>query len=172
MGTRILIFTGEGKGKTTAALGMALRAIGHGMKVRIIQFIKCDGTVGEVAALAGNPLVELSQTGLGFVPPASSPQRAKHQAAAARGLELAREALAAADSPIVILDELCYAVAMGLVAEADALDLLRSAKCNVVVLTGRGATEGMIALADTVTEMRAIKHGMASGWPAQDGVER
>lgn len=169
---RILIFTGDGKGKTTAALGLALRASGHGMRVRIIQFIKADDSVGEVSALAGNGLITLSQTGLGFVPKPSSPRWLDHQAAACAGLALAREALADSSCDVFILDEICTAVAQGLLNEKDVIDAVKLAgPGRVVVLTGRGAGEALIALADTVTEMRCIKHGMQAGRPAQKGVE-
>ena len=91
---RILIFTGEGKGKTTAALGMALRAAGHGMRVCIIQFIKNDTTVGELAAAQGIGTIDMIQTGCGFLPPADSPKLPPHRAAAEEGLHKAAEALA------------------------------------------------------------------------------
>ena len=169
---RVLIFTGEGKGKTTAALGMALRASGHGMKVFILQFIKADASVGEVAALAQNANIKLHQAGLGFLPKPSDPQWARHQSAAQGALELARQVLAAGDCQVVILDEICIAVAKGLLQEADVKTLIDLAPAgSVVVLTGRGATPGLIAMADTVTEMRCVKHGFGAGLPAQKGVE-
>jgi cob(I)alamin adenosyltransferase len=169
---RILIFTGDGKGKTTAALGLALRASGHGLHVRILQFIKADASVGEVSAIAGNPLITLTQTGMGFLPKQSSPRWADHQAAARAGLALAREALAGGTCDVLILDEICTAVAKDLLSEKDVIDVVALAGPGcVVVLTGRGATEGLIALADTVTEMRCVKHGMQAGWAAQKGVE-
>ncbi len=169
---RVLIFTGDGKGKTTAALGMALRAGGHGMKVFFLQFIKADASVGEVAALAQNENITLRQAGLGFLPKPSDPRWSSHQAAAGDALELARQALASGDYQLVILDEICLAVAKGLLQEADIKALIDLAQPgSVVVLTGRGATPGLIALADTVTEMRCVKHGMEAGRPAQKGVE-
>ena len=201
---RILVFTGDGKGKTTAALGMALRASGHGMKVAIIQFVKADAEVGEVRALARNSQIEILQTGLGFLPSPADPRWADHRAAAEAGLRKATEIFQAARHEMVILDEACFAVARGLLKEADLIALLRRARpdssrglprpregklgnppdtlprdsepaggdgCVCIVLTGRGATEGLIALADTVTEMRCVKHALQGGVPAQRGVE-
>lgn len=170
---RILIFTGDGKGKTTAALGMAFRASGHGLRSIVIQFIKSDTSVGEYAAAAASALIELQPLGCGFLPPADHPRFAEHRDAALAALRKAQEAVADERFALVILDELCLAVATGLVAEQQAIELVAQAKPGVcLVLTGRGATSGLIDLADTVTEMRCIKHGMDIGIHAQDGVER
>lgn len=170
---RILIFTGDGKGKTTAALGLALRASGYGMRVCILQFLKADAATGEVAALARDAHIELYQTGLGFPTKPSETEWGCHQAAARAGLERARNVLAAGRHEVVILDEICLAVASGLLAEAEVTAVLRAAPCDrIVVLTGRGATPGLMAQADTVTEMRCIKHGLQAGQRAQRGVER
>ena len=170
---RILIFTGDGKGKTTAALGMALRAAGHGIRTRVIQFIKADATVGELRALPQLQQVEIVQTGLGFVPNPTATAWPKHQAGAGEGLRLAKAAMADARFGLVILDEICVAVALGLLKEDDVIAAVRQAHPgNRVVLTGRGATPGLIALADTVTNMQCVKHGFQAGIPAQEGVER
>ena len=179
---RILIFTGDGKGKTTAALGMALRAAGHRMPVRIVQFVKNDATVGEYKLLAAAaftqmppavmPTVMISQHGLGFIPKRDNPRFASHQQAAADAMQVAREALASRRFKLVILDEICVAVATGLLAEADVLSLVGAASPeSCLVLTGRGATAALVAAADTVTEMRCVKHGYQSGIAAQQGVE-
>ena len=169
---RILLFTGEGKGKTTAALGMALRASGHGMHVGIVQFVKGDATVGELAAVTAMADVEIVQAGLGFLPSPADPRMADHRAAAAQGLQQAELMLLISRFPLVILDEICFAVARGLIHEEQVLDLLRKVPPeSCVVLTGRDATAGLIAAADTVTEMRAIKHGYHTGIKAQKGVE-
>jgi cob(I)alamin adenosyltransferase len=171
-GPRVLIFTGDGKGKTTTALGMVLRAIGHGMKVKIIQFVKADASTGEIAALNMLPGVEIVQTGLGFVPPDSSPKIEDHRQAALAGLKIAQEAIASGAYSLVVLDEICFAIARHLVAEEDVVELVGKALAHTtLVMTGRGATPALIELADTVTEMTPIKHGMQSGWPAQEGVE-
>jgi cob(I)alamin adenosyltransferase len=169
---RVLIFTGDGKGKTTAALGMALRASGHGMRTLILQFIKADSSVGEIAACRNLPGVEISQTGLGFVPKPSNPSFLEHRRAAQEGLELALKALTSDQYDLVILDEICTAVAKGLLEEDCIVEAVRQTHPSVcVVMTGRNATEGLIDLADTVTEMRFVKHGFREGRAAEKGVE-
>ncbi len=168
---RVLIITGDGKSKTTAALGMALRAVGHGLRVCVIQFIKNDPNTGELAALARLG-VEVTQAGSGFVPSADAPQFAEHQRAAAETLELASAAISSGETDMLILDEICTAVAKGLLGEDDVLSLLQRAETGkIVVLTGRGATERLIAKADTVSEIRCVKHGYQAGIAAQKGVE-
>lgn len=170
---RILVFTGDGKGKTTAALGMAFRASGHGMRSCVVQFIKSDRTVGEVAAAEKCPLIEIHTMGLGFVPPSDDPQLGNHCAAAEAGLRKAAEAIASGRFSLVVLDEICPAVAQGLLEEQRVVELLAKASPDMcVVLTGRNATPGLIALADTVTEMLCINHGMSAGRTAQKGIER
>jgi cob(I)alamin adenosyltransferase len=169
---RLLIFTGDGKGKTTAALGMALRACGQGMRVKIIQFIKADPSTGEVAAVRNLPGVELVQTGLGFVPAEDHPGFLQHREAAQRGLLLAEEAVRSGEYDLVILDEICNAVALHLLSEEHVAAVLQmSGPGRIVVLTGRDAPESLMALADTVTIMSCRKHAMAEGRPAQKGVE-
>lgn len=169
---RVLIFTGDGKGKTTAALGMALRASGHGMRTCVVQFIKSDTSVGEIAATAGS-LIEIHPTGLGFLPPAGNGRLALHRDMAQEGLRRAAEVIASGQYEVVVLDEICLAVARGLIDEHQVEELVVTATPEMcLVLTGRYATPGLIALADTVTEMRPIKHGFESGRPAQMGVER
>ncbi|MEN6465946.1 MAG: cob(I)yrinic acid a,c-diamide adenosyltransferase [Syntrophaceae bacterium] len=169
---RVLLFTGDGKGKTTAALGMALRAAGHGMKVLFVQFVKSDPGTGEMAALAALPGAEIIQTGRGFVPAPSSPEFSEHRRAAEDGMKKAAKALSSGSYDMVCLDEIAVAVAKGLVPEGAVLKMIRQAHPDtIVVLTGRNATVGMMELADTVTDMKNIKHGLASGWPAQKGVE-
>jgi len=171
--SRVLLFTGDGKGKTTAALGIALRAAGHGLPTLIMQFIKSDSSTGECAALRTLSGMEIRQVGLGFVPRSDdAPQFAEHRRAAEAGLRAAAEALAAGRYRVVILDEVCTAVARGLLNEEAVAAVIRLAPATgIVVLTGRGATSGLTALADTVTEMRCIKHGFDVGRRAQQGVE-
>jgi cob(I)alamin adenosyltransferase len=169
---RIVVLTGDGKGKTSSALGMALRAAGHGMKVAFVQFLKARADVGEVAALARFPEIDLVQTGCGFVPPASSPGFARHRAAAEAGLARVRERLASGGFDMVVLDEVCGAVSLGLLAESAVLETLDQARPGVIlVLTGRDATPGLMARADTVSRIDAVKHAYEPGWPAQAGVE-
>ena len=170
---RILLFTGDGKGKTTAALGMALRALGHAMRVFALHFVKKDATVGEARFLEAHPGATVAYVGAGFVPPGESEAVGAHVAAAKAGLEQARAAFRAGEHDLYILDECLYAVARGLLEEAEVLRLLDDAPAEArIVLTGRGATGRLVARADTVTEMRCVKHGASAGIPAQDGVER
>jgi cob(I)alamin adenosyltransferase len=169
---RILIFTGDGKGKTTAAFGMAVRAAGHGLRVAVIQFIKNDASLGELRAAQDMPNIDMVQTGLGFLPPSNSEDFVRHKAAAQQGLRKAEEIITAGRYFLVILDEICLAVAEGLVEEQQVLELIQEAQPDTcLVLTGRGATGSLIAAADTVTEMRSIKHALRSGHSAQKGVE-
>jgi cob(I)alamin adenosyltransferase len=169
---RILLFTGDGKGKTTAALGQALRAAGHGQAVIVLQFIKSDASTGEVAAAGLLPGVILVQAGLGFVPPPQDPRYPEHRAAAGKALRRAEQALVSGAYPLVVLDEVCLAVSLGLLEERDVMAVVQKAPAGTcLVLTGRGATPGLVALADTVTEMRCVKHAHQVGLPAQEGVE-
>jgi cob(I)alamin adenosyltransferase len=169
---RVLIFTGDGKGKTTAALGLALRAAGHGMRVAIVQFIKADRNAGELRAIAGLPGVTLEQFGRGFLPKPEDPAWAEHRAAATEGLRRAREIVAGRAAALIILDEVCLAVARGLLGAADVLAVVAEAAPETcLVLTGRGASQALLDAADTVTEMRPLKHGFQIGIPAQVGVE-
>ncbi len=170
---RILLFTGDGKGKTTAALGLALRAAGHGLRVCVIQFIKNDSTVGEIAAAAHVPGVDVVQAGRGFLVARGDDCFADHESAAQACLARARKIVASGRYAVVILDEVCVAVSCGLVEERHVLECVRSAPADVcIVLTGRDATPGLIEAADTATEMRCLKHAFYAGLPAQVGVER
>jgi len=169
---RILIFTGDGKGKTTAALGMALRAAGHGMRSMVVQFVKADTTTGELAAARNVPEIEITQTGLGFVPKPSHPKYAAHKAAAEKGLQVATEGIASGDYDLVILDEITHAISTGLLSDEAVVQAVEGAGpgCSIV-LTGRGATPALTELADTVTEMSSVKHALEGGRKAQKGVE-
>lgn len=169
---RILIFTGDGKGKTTAALGMVLRAHGHGIPIKVIQFVKSDTDTGEFAALSRMAGVEIVVTGLGFVPRPTDPRFTDHRRAAEEGLRIAAEAASSGRCGLVVLDEVCTAVMLKLLAEEAVLSALAGAAPDcTIVLTGRGATEGLISAADTVSEIRSVKHGFDHGRKAQKGVE-
>lgn len=170
---RVLLFTGDGKGKTTAALGMALRAAGHGIHALVLQFIKGDADTGEITAIGSLDNVDILQTGRGFLPPKESPSLCEHTEAAESGFTFAREAAMSGRYGLIVLDEICIAVARGLVDERDVLDLIRQLPDNSrLVLTGRYATPNLIQAADTVSEIACVKHAMDSGRPAQMGVER
>lgn len=170
---RILIFTGNGKGKTTAAMGMVLRASGHGLRTKIVQFLKSDRGSGEIIALRHLPGVEFERRGLGFVPKRrDDPSFAEHQSTAEEGLALAREAVLSDAYDLVVLDEICGAVAAGLLEAEEIAALLQKAPARLrLALTGRNAPAAIIELADTVTEMHCVKHGLQQGRTAQQGVE-
>jgi len=170
---RILLFTGEGKGKTTAALGMALRAAGHGMRVLVLQFVKQDATTGEITAAESIENIDFAQVGRGFVPPPEHPRFAEHREAAQVGFVHAKEAVLSGKYTLVVLDEICVAVTRGLIAEQEVLGLLGRLPDGMrLVLTGREATPGLIDVADTVSDIRCVKHALQAGRPAQKGVER
>ncbi|MDY0184370.1 MAG: uroporphyrinogen-III C-methyltransferase [Desulfuromonadaceae bacterium] len=167
----ILIFTGNGKGKSTAAFGMALRAVGHGQRVRILQFMKNDTSVGELAALSQLG-VPTEQCGLGFVPKPEHPHYPAHKKAAAQGLARAAEHICSGNYDLIILDEICGTVAHGLLDENEVADLLRRAPTPItLVLTGRYAAPALIELADTVSTIHPLKHAFEQGIPARKGVE-
>jgi len=169
---RILVFTGEGKGKTTAALGLVLRAIGHKMPAFIIQFIKHDSSTGELAALRQLPHLKIQQMGRGFVPPTLHPSFGNHRKAAEAALLKAREVINSRRYKVVVLDEICNALFKKLISQKAVLTLIKGAPGDkIIVLTGRYAPKSLISLADTVTEMRCIKHGFQKGRPAEKGVE-
>jgi cob(I)alamin adenosyltransferase len=170
--TRILIFTGDGKGKTTAALGTVLRAAGHGWKSLIIQFIKADDKTGELVSCRFLPCVEIVQMGRGFVPKENHPAFAEHCRAAQEALAYAAQALSSGRYDLIVLDEICGAISKKLIEEDRVLEILgQNTKTSCVILTGRGAGARLMDRADTVTEMRCLRHGMDQGIGAQQGVE-
>lgn len=168
-----LVFTGNGKGKTTAALGMAMRAWGQGMKVLVLQFIKGGWKYGELkAAEKLGPAFEMRQVGEGFIKGSGEEGLKAHRAAAQEALVQARRAVQEEEYDMIILDEINYAVNYGLVDLPDVLDLIRSKPPRLhLVLTGRNAAGDVVELADLVTEMREVKHPFAAGIPAQKGIE-
>ena len=167
---RIIVNTGDGKGKTTAAFGTALRASGHGHKVAIVQFIKGAWNYGEVTALEACPNIEIRRIGSGFTWLAEDP--AVPRALAREAWELSRELAASDRYDLLILDELNYAVTEGYISVQEVLDLLEARPPRLsVIITGRAAAAALIGVADTVTEMRSVKHGFADGMPAKKGIE-
>jgi cob(I)alamin adenosyltransferase len=170
--TRIMIFTGEGKGKTTAALGTVLRAAGHGWKSLIVQFIKADDKTGELASCKFLPGVEMIQMGRGFTPKENNPSFAEHRQAAHETLYFAEQALASGKYDLIVLDEICGAISHKLIDEDHVLDILgRNTNTSCIILTGRGASERLMEHADTVTEMCCRRHAFKQGIAAQPGVE-
>lgn len=165
----LIVYTGNGKGKTTAAFGLALRAAGHGLRVCIIQFIKGDWQTGEIAALARFDEIELHVTGCGFTW-TCTPEEVER--AAEEGWQLAREKVLSGRFELVILDELTYLLRYGLLAEEEVLDLCARRPPGLhLVITGRHATSGLLAAADLVTEMQEVKHPHNHGGRARKGIE-
>jgi cob(I)alamin adenosyltransferase len=169
----ILIFTGNGKGKTTAALGTALRAVGYGHRVAIVQFIKGTWHYGELDAVARIPEIELHRSGAGFykIMGDQLPEEV-HRQAARQGLELAREKMQSGRYQLVILDEINNAVHTGLLRVEDVLGLLDDKPETLsLILTGRDAKPEVMERADLVTEMREIKHPFQQGILARKGID-
>lgn len=169
----VQVYTGNGKGKTTAALGLALRAVGRGLKVFIIQFMKGGGPYGEhLAAEKLAPLLTICQTGRSGWVNRDNPDKEDRQLAQ-DALTMAKEALLSGDADLVILDEINGAVAMGLVEAEQVLALMEGKPAHVeLVLTGRNADPRIIEAADLVTEMREIKHYYKAGIAARIGIEK
>jgi cob(I)alamin adenosyltransferase len=169
---RVILLTGDGKGKTSSALGMALRAAGHGLRVSVVQFIKQRTDTGEARALRLLPGVEHRVCGQGFVRERAGAAFEAHAQAARDGLALAAERLRDPACGMVVLDEVCGAVSLGLLdARAVAEALAAAAPGTIAVLTGRDAPPELAALADTVSVVTCVKHAYEQGRPAQRGVE-
>ena len=170
----VVVYTGNGKGKTTAALGMCIRAAGYKKKIKILQFVKGSWKYGELKGIELlKEFVEMEQVGEGFVGIVDDNKEfSVHQEAARKGLAYAREIIHSGKFDIVILDELNVAIDLGLVPLEDALELIRS-KPNLlhIVVTGRGAKQELIDLADLVPEMREIKHPYQKGILAQRAID-
>ena len=169
----ILINTGPGKGKTTAAMGTALRAVGNGLRVLMLQFLKGSWHYGEldaVQAFGGNFVMK--QMGRGFVKiggAETDPEDVKMVEAA---WDEAREAILSGEWDMVILDEINYAISYGMLDPAKVVETLKTRPPMVhVILTGRNAHPSLVEIADTVTEMREVKHAYQKGILAQRGIE-
>ena len=168
----VIVHTGNGKGKTTAALGLALRAVGQGLKVAMVQFIKGSWKYGELRAPEFLPGFEIHPMGRGFIDRASPEPNPEDVAMAQDTFRAVREKVLSGAYDMVILDEVNYAVSYGLLAKEEVLQLLRDKPERVhLVLTGRNAPQEFIDAADLVTEMREIKHPKQKGVSAQKGVE-
>ncbi|MBO8127821.1 MAG: cob(I)yrinic acid a,c-diamide adenosyltransferase [Peptococcaceae bacterium] len=167
-----MVFTGSGKGKTTAALGLGLRAWGQGMKVLVLQFMKSESwPTGELKAARLLHGFDIRPMGAGFLRYDKPDELERHRKAAEEALAAAREALQRKEYDMVILDEICVALQKNLVTTGDVLDLMTlKGTQQHLVLTGRGAPEEIKARADLVTEMREIKHPYPTV-EAQPGIE-
>ena len=165
----IHVYTGDGKGKTTAALGLALRAVGQGMKVIIIQFIKGDRTCGEHLSADRYHLFEIVQLNTGD---SFTQSLDELRSTTERTLALAEKIVLGGDYDMVILDEIFVAVSKGLVGTEKILDLMnRKPGPMELILTGRRAPKEIIEQADLVTEMIAVKHPFTKEVMARKGTE-
>lgn len=166
----VLVHTGDGKGKSTAAFGLALRAHGRGKAVKIYQFMKVPSARFGEHRLFEQLGIPIEGLGDGF---SWKSRDLDHSAALARqGWQRAAATIAEGAHFLVVLDEVMYPLRYGWIALDDVLQALRDRPQHVhVVLTGRGAPDELVALADTVTEMRLVKHHFRAGVPAQRGIE-
>jgi cob(I)alamin adenosyltransferase len=174
----LLVYTGQGKGKTTAALGLVFRALGRGMRVAVVQFIKGRWKTGErlfaetlaETFTATPPQLTFLVMGRGFT--WESDDLSRDRAAAEAAWRAAAALIAGGEQQVVVLDELTYVLNYGFVPVADVLEALRARPPHVhVVVTGRNAPEALLALADLVTDMRSLKHPFEQGRKAQIGVD-
>jgi len=174
-----MVYTGDGKGKTSAALGAALRALGHGWRALVIQFFKGDWPVvfGEVeVAQRLSPDFEVLQLGKGFVKHMGDQKPfEEHLAAAKDALRIAKERITSGRYDLIILDEIIYAIdyaGVQLVTVEDVLELLDVKPAALhLILTGRNAPQAIIDRADLVTEMTEVKHPWQQKVPAQVGID-
>ncbi len=167
----VQVYTGDGKGKTTAALGLALRAVGAGLKVYLAQFIK-RGTYSEINALKRfSDSVTVEQFGCGRF--AKGKPSAEDISAARKGLARIKEIISSGQYPVVILDEANVAVSCGLLAVQDLLDIIDLKPEDMeLVITGRDAAPQILEKADLVSEVNAIKHYFQNGVTARIGIEK
>ncbi|MEM8606999.1 MAG: cob(I)yrinic acid a,c-diamide adenosyltransferase [Myxococcota bacterium] len=171
----VLVNTGDGKGKSTAAFGLAIRAAGHGQRVGLVQFIKGTWKTGEKRALQRFPEIEHVVSGDGFT--WNTQDREKDIASVRRGWEVALKMIEESRGPdpkysVIVLDELNVAIGMGYLPVEEVVDALANKPDELTIcVTGRGAKPELIEVADTVSEMRPIKHAYQAGIKARRGVE-
>lgn len=166
----LLVHTGNGKGKSSAAFGLLARALGHGMRAAVIQFVKNRSDTGEEAFFRNRPGVQWHVMGEGFTWETQDAQR--DAAAAQAAWAMAKRYLADPDIGLVVLDEMTYAFKYGWLALDEVLTALSTRPpMQHVIVTGRAAPPGLIAAADTVTEMRMVKHAYQVGVKAMPGIE-
>ncbi len=167
----IIVHTGDGKGKTTAALGLALRALGCGLRVFMVQFIKGDWKYGELeSAKRFEGAFEIHRAGEGFT--WDVPDDEKQKELARKGWEKGKAAMASGKYRLVIFDEINYVMDYGYLPVPEVIETLRKKPKDLhVCLTGRNAPAELIEIADLVTEMKEIKHPFQKGIVAQRGVE-
>ncbi len=166
----VIVNTGSGKGKSSAGFGVVARALGHGMRVGIVQFIKGSGSTGEEAFFRRFPEVDYHVTGDGFT--WDTQNREQDIATARRGWDIALGMLRDPTYDLVMLDELNIVLGSQYLPLEEVLEALQQRPpMQHVIITGRGAPKGLIEAADTVTEMRMEKHAFKAGVMAQKGVE-
>ena len=169
----IIVNTGPGKGKTTAAMGTALRAVGQGMKVLMLQFLKGSWHYGELDAVKvfGDNFI-MKQMGRGFVKVGGAEHDPEDVKMVEEAWNESRQAILSGKWDLVVLDEINYAISYGMLDPAKVVDALKQKPEMVhVILTGRNAHPTIVELADTVTEMRQVKHAYEKGVEAQRGIE-
>lgn len=167
----VQVYTGNGKGKTSAAFGLALRAIGRGLKVYVVQFIKGGFDYGELHVAKRLPNFKMKAFGRGkFV--TEMPPKVEDFKLAREAFELAQEVVNSGDYDIVILDEINVALSLRLVGLEEVIHLIKSKPRHVeLILTGRNAPSEIITIADLVTEMKEIRHPYTRGLPPRKGIE-
>jgi len=168
----IIVYTGHGKGKTTAAFGLALRAAGHGMRVLIVQFMKGQKEIGEMkAVIESNLQIDVIQAGRpGFVQSRTCESLDIYMAL--EGLRAFERAMESDAYRLIVLDEINVAIDFGLLEVEEVLKVINKKPPGVhLVLTGRNATESILEVADVVTGMRNLKHCFADGVAGQKGIE-
>lgn len=166
----LLVLTGNGKGKSSSAFGMAARALGHGMKAGVAQFIKSRSDTGEEAFFRAQPGIVWHVLGEGFT--WDTQDRARDAAKAREGWAVAKTLLSDPGIGLVVLDELTYCLSYGYLDTDEILsDIAARPPMQHVVVTGRGAPQALLDAADTVTEMRDVKHAYRAGIRAQAGVD-
>jgi cob(I)alamin adenosyltransferase len=167
---QLIVYTGNGKGKTTAALGLAWRALGRDLPVAVVQFVKGKWKTGERVFAERLPGLVFAVMGRGFT--WESDDLSRDRAAAEAAWAESRRLILGGAHRVVILDELTYVIHYGFVALDDVVTTLRERPRHVsVVVTGRNAPEALAAIADVVTEMRAVKHPFEQGRKAVPGLD-
>jgi cob(I)alamin adenosyltransferase len=171
----IVVNTGDGKGKSSAAFGVAIRAAGHGQRVGVLQFIKGSWQTGEQLAIARFPEIEHAVCGEGFT--WDTQDRERDTARAHAGWERAKQMIESARNElpaydVIVLDELNLVIDFGYLPVGEVVAALAAKPPHLsIVITGRGAKPELIAIADTVTEMRSVKHAFEAGIRARRGIE-
>ncbi len=168
----VQVYTGDGKGKTTASLGLAMRAVGHGLKVLMLQFLKNDENYGEIKSVKYLPDFEICQVGRDCFVNFANPDPIDVKMVRS-GWEKAKDAITAQKYDIVILDEINVAIAYGLLPVKEVIDFLecRNSGKTEIVFTGIAAPLELIELADLVTEMKNVKHYFNLGIESRTGID-